>query len=83
MSIPLYNKYGNNNSRPANIYMQLAKVQKDPGYILDILLQNNKITQQQYDELQPVKNNPQQIFNYLHQHGNANQLNQAAQMMKQ
>lgn len=44
--------------------------------ILDILLQSGKINNQQYNELQPYKNDPQQIASYLMNSGNANKLNE-------
>ena len=87
---PLFNRFGgnyhptnqvNNNSGGGivNALKQYRQLQNNPGVILDILLHNGKITQQQYNELQPIKNNPQQIVNYLVQHGNAGQINQAQQ----
>lgn len=94
MGNPLFNRFGgrNNNynqlSMPqnqgnnlVNILRQYKQIQKDPGAILDILFQHGKINQQQYNELQPMRNNPQQIVNYLSQHGNANQINQVQQMI--
>ena len=86
MANPLFNRFGNNTQRNntgnnglLNILNQYKQIQNDPGKILDILLNNGKISQQQYNDLQPMRNNPQQIVNYLSQHGNANQINQASQ----
>ena len=90
---PLFNRFGgtykpnnqtgginNSGSGIINALRQYRQLQNDPGAILDILLQNGKINQQQYNELQPMRNNPQQIVNYLAQHGNSSQINQAKQM---
>ena len=82
MSNPLYNKFGGNyHQNGNNIFSQLAQIKNNPGAILDILLQNGKITQTQYNELQPFSNNPQQIVNYLLQHGSANQKNQTNEII--
>lgn len=88
MANPLFNRFGGqfnntNNSYGGllNILKQYRQLQSDPGSILDILLNNGKINQQQYSELQSVRNNPQQIVNYLSQHGNAGQLNQVQQFV--
>lgn len=89
MSNPLFSRFGNNTNQKKssngllNILNQYKQIQNDPGKILDILLSNGKINQQQYNDLQPIRNNPQQIVNYLSQHGNASQINQASQMMSQ
>lgn len=93
MANPLFNRFGggyqnsinNNSSNVGNggllgILRQYRQLQRDPGAILDILFQHGKINQQQYNELQPMRNNPQQIVNYLTQHGNANQINYAQQI---
>ena len=64
----LFNKYGNTGQqyRPYNnLVTQLMSLRNNPGGILDILLQNGKINQQQYAELQPYKNNPELIGKYL------------------
>ena len=84
MGNPLYNMLNsvlnkNQNNNMINIINQAKQLQNNPGMILDILAQNGKITQQQYNELQPYRNNPQAIYNYLFNHGNADQLNQAQQ----
>ena len=80
----LFNRFGNtprqNNSN--NILAQLAQIKKDPGAILDILLQNGKISQQQYHDLQPYKNNPEAIGKYLINSGKGSEINQAEQMVK-
>lgn len=77
MANPLFNMLaGNiNNSPVTNIISQYQQLQKDPGKIVDILYQNGKINQQQFNELQPIKNNPEQIVNYLSKNGNSNLLN--------
>ena len=80
MSTSLFNRFGNTNQYGGfqnNILSQLALVKKNPGAILDILLQSGKINQQQYSDLQKYKNDPQAIVNYLIQNGNAGQINQA------
>ena len=74
------NKFDNmsqfvSNQSRLNISNQIKMIQEDSGAILDILLQNGKINQQQYAELQPYRNNPQMIFNYLSNNGNYNELN--------
>lgn len=69
----------NNNNN--NFYDQLQMVKRDSGAILDILLQNEKINNQQYMELQPYRNNPAMIVNYLMNHGYADQINAMANRM--
>ena len=89
MANPLFNRFGNNrvagnqNNGLIGILNQYKQIQNDPGKILDVLLNNGKISQQQYNDLQPMRNNPQQIVNYLSQHGNADQINRASQLMQQ
>lgn len=95
MPIPLFNRFGGgmnmpngtnqnrNNQSNNNLLNQYLQLLKNPSGILDILMQNKKIDQQQYNDLQQYKNNPQQIANYLIQHGNANQINQAQQLAGQ
>ncbi len=86
MPIPLFNmlnrqssnSYNYQTNKP-NIFNQLAMVNKNPGLILDILLQNQKINQQQYNELQPYKNNPVLIGQYLINNGRSNEINMAQQ----
>ncbi len=91
MPTPLFNRFGNpgwqQNYQPQrnpgnNILHQLAMLKNNPGAILDILLQNDKINQQQYSELQQYKNNPQAIGNYLISHGKQNEIYQAEQDAK-
>lgn len=82
MPIPLFNKYGNSNQNQHsnnNILVQLIKAKNNPGYVLDVLLKNNKINQQQYNELQPYKNNPEIIIKYLINHGKGDEIRQAEQ----
>lgn len=91
MSNPLFNRFGGNQyqAQPPRgngmlgLLSQFRQLQNDPGKILDVLLGSGKINQQQYNELQPVRNNPQQILNYLASHGNSTQINQATQMASQ
>lgn len=85
MANPLYNILNGANrnfQRPQNNMMnlisQFRQVQQNPGAILDIMLQNGKITQQEYQEMQPYKNNPQQLVQYLTK-GHASEINQAQQ----
>lgn len=90
MATSLFNRFGNpgwqQNYQPqrnsTNILHQLAMLKNNPGAILDILLQNGKINQQQYSELQQYKNNPQAIGNYLISHGKQNEIYQAEQDAK-
>ena len=90
MANSIYNKYRNisqNIPRPPqnnimNLISQLRQVQQNHGHILDILLESGKINQQQYQELQPYKDNPQQIYNYLCNCGNTNELNKAIQQAR-
>ena len=57
MPNPLFNRFGNmNQNSGGNILHQLAQIKKNPSAILDILLQNGKINQQQYNDLQPCCN---------------------------
>lgn len=85
----LFNRFGagNQSSRPPaagnNIISQLAQIKRNPSAILDILLQNGKITQSQYNDLQPYKNNPEMIGRYLMNSGHAGEINQAQQMANQ
>ena len=89
MGTPLFNKYGNiNNQQPQNfggnnILAQFAMVKKNPGIVLDILLRNQKINQQQYNDLQQYKNDPEMIARYLMNNGKASEIRQAEQMMNQ
>lgn len=86
MSNPLFNKFGgmtHQNNYRGNILSQIAQVKRNPGAILDILLQSGKINQQQYGELQPYKNNPQAIFQYLLNSGKQNELRDAEQAINQ
>ena len=63
------NSVNNNQNNKLNILSQLAKLKNNPGEILDILLQNGKINQQQYNELLPYKNRPELIGQYLINNG--------------
>lgn len=82
MSIPLFNKFGNSNynqPRSNNILSQLIQAKNNPGYILDVLLQSDKINQQQYNELQSYKNNPEAIVRYLVNAGKGEEIQKAEQ----
>lgn len=85
MANPLFNMLGGriNNSPVGNIMNQYMQLKKDPGKILDLLFQNGKINMQQYNDLQPYRNNPQAIVNYLSMNGNANQINNAENLANQ
>lgn len=79
----LFNRFGNQNkigNNTGGILSQLIQIRKNPGYILDILLQNRKITQQQYDDLQTYRNNPEAIGKYLINNGKGNEIRQAEQL---
>ncbi len=86
---PLFNKYGginkpqNQNNHSNNILSQFLRLKNNPGAILDVLLQNGKINQQQYNDMQQFKNNPQMIVNYLINSGNGDAINQAKQVANQ
>ena len=73
----------NGNNGVLNILNQYRQVQNDPGKILDILLNNGKINQQQYNDLQQYRNDPKSIAQYLINTGNASQINQAQQLVNQ
>lgn len=85
MANPLFNMLGGriNNSPVGNIMIQYMQLKQDPGKILDLLFQNGKINMQQYNDLQPYRNNPQAIVNYLSMNGNANQINNAENLANQ
>lgn len=85
MANPLFNMLGGriNNSPVGNIMNQYMQLKQDPGKILDLLFQNGKINMQQYNDLQPYRNNPQAIVNYLSMNGNANQINNAENLANQ
>lgn len=85
MANPLFNMLAGrvSNSPIGNIISQYQQLQKDPGKIVDILYQNGKINQQQFNDLQPIRNNPEQIVTYLSRNGNNNLLNQATQLANQ
>lgn len=85
MANPLFNMLGGriNNSPVGNILNQYMQLKQDPGKILDLLFQNGKINMQQYNDLQPYRNNPQAIVNYLSMNGNANQINNAENLANQ
>ena len=79
----LFNRFGNaHRQNNNNILAQIEQIKKDPGVILDILLQNEKISQSQYYELQPYKNNPEAIGKYLINNGKGSEINQAEQTAK-
>ena len=81
---PLFKRFGQNQQpNNSNIVSQLMSLRNNPGGILDILLQNGKITQQQYQELQPYRNNPEAIAKYLINSGKSAEINQAQQMANQ
>lgn len=85
MANPLFTMLGGriNNSPVGNIMNQYMQLKQDPGKILDILFQRQKINMQQYNDLQPYRNNPQAIANYLSMNGNANQINNAENLANQ
>lgn len=83
MANSLFNRFGGgNNVQPQNnIISQFLRLQKNPSEILDVLLQSGKINQQQYNELQPHKNNPEAIGKYLMNNGNGSSINQIQQIL--
>lgn len=76
------NNVNNNQNNKSNILSQLVKLKNNPGEILDILLENGKINQQQYNDLQPYKNNPELIGRYLINNGHANEINSVKQSIQ-
>lgn len=85
----LFQRYGNNQQRNIqqrnnqNIISQLMSLRNNPGGILDILFQSGKINQQQYNELQPYKNDPETIGRYLINNGWSDQIKQSEQVANQ
>ena len=84
MANSLFQKFGSmvsNHSSASktngNILSQYAMLKNNPGSILDILLQNGKINQRQYYELQQFKNNPEAIGKYLINSGYGQEITQA------
>ena len=79
---PIFQRFGvkNNQNKSNNLVSQLMSLRNNPGGILDILLQNNKIDQRQYQDLQQYKNNPQAIVQYLINNGKSVEINQAQKM---
>lgn len=75
------NNVNNNQNNQSNILSQLAKLKNNPGAILDILLQNGKINQQQYNELLPYKNRPELIGQYLINNGKSNEIHRVQSMI--
>lgn len=70
------NGFMNMSQNNNNIFSQIQMVRRDPGAILDIMLQSGRINQQQYSELQPYRNDPAKIGAYLMNHGFANEINE-------
>ena len=56
-----------------NTIQQIQKIRQNPNQLGDLLLQNGKITQQQYEEISRMNGNPQQIGQYLMQSGTMTQ----------
>ena len=81
MPTSLFNRFGNMGKRNPqnNLVSQLMSLRSNPGGILDILLQNGKINQQQYSELQPYRNNPEAIGKYLISYGKGAEISNAEQ----
>lgn len=82
MSNPIFNMFGNqnvqhSNNKNNNILFQLAQLKRNPAMILDILFQNGKINQKQYEELKPYSNNPEAIGKYLMNNGKWGEIEQA------
>ena len=65
-----------------NMLSMYKQVQNNPSMIVDILLQNGKINQAQYNDLQQYKNNPQMIVNYLLNSGSGGELNNIISSLK-
>lgn len=93
MSNPLYKQFGGQPPfNPANRLgnaMQMAsmfkQIQNDPSKIADILLQSNRINQQQYEQLKQFNGNPEQMGRFLLQSGviNQQQINSLQNMVPQ
>lgn len=80
MSNPLFRKFNNggmHGTNPALNAIQIAnafkKIQSDPSKIGDLLLEKNRITKQQYEEIQKFEGNPELITKYLLQNGTMTQ----------
>lgn len=61
----------------------IRQAQQNPNMLADMLMQNGKINQQQYDEIKKFNGNPQMIGEYLMQSGTMpqQQVQQAYQTM--
>lgn len=60
---------GRQNANPMlnaiNMAQMFRKIQNDPSQIADLLLNNGKITNEQYKDIQKFNGNPQLIVQYL------------------
>lgn len=65
MSSPLFH---NQQVPLSNMLGQFRQLQKNPMGIADMLIQNNRINQEQYDAIKGM-NNPSQIGQYLMKNG--------------
>ena len=91
MPNPLFNRFGNmrnstyynQNNSNNNLLNQFLQLKNNPGMILDILFQNGKISQAQYNDLYPYRNSPESIYRYLVNNGNGNEINQIENYAKQ
>lgn len=80
MGNPLFGKFNNGgvqSSNPALNALQIAnafkQMQSDPSKITDLLLEKNRITKEQYNELQKFGGDPESIAKYLIQNGTMTQ----------
>lgn len=89
MPNPLFNKFGNMYNYPRqqnvgnNLMTQLMMLKNNPSVILDIMLQNGKINQYQYNDLKQYANNPEMIVRYLASNGKNAELSHAEQIANQ
>ena len=83
MGNTLFDRFGGNagipqrNNNPMlnaiNMVQLFRQIQNDPSKIADLLLNNGKITQDQYNEIQKFNGNPELIGRYLMQSGTMTQ----------
>lgn len=79
MANPFFNRFGGRAQNPmVNVFQMAAKfkqIQNDPSQIPKMLLDSNKISQQQYEEMKKFGGNPKMMGEYLLQSGTMTQQN--------
>ena len=63
---------GNPMQNMMSAIQQIRQMQQNPNGLCDLLLQKNRISQAQYEEMKKFNGNPQMIGQYLMQNGNMN-----------